>query len=292
MRWCQDNGLLKSKGQLLCPKPTPYGICNKALTMVKYAHNKCGYRWICARHKNYTRTVRSDSFFENGHLTLRQYLWMIYYWCTDTNLLNAMYMAGISGKETGVDLYKQMRDLIKEYFLDYPAVLGGPGHVVMCDESIFSRRKYNRGRVPRDYWVFGMYDVNQHIGWVEPVPNRSAEALMPLIQAHVAPGSNIWTDAWRAYRRISQLDVTPPYTHEVVVHETNFVDPNTGVHTQAVEAYWGRLKKRLKRKNVVGNKDLLIEHLREEMWRERFGDSDYDRIWDSFLVLIRLRHPM
>ena len=144
----------------------------------------------------------------------------------------------------------------------------------------------------RDYWIFGTYDIHQHIGWVEFVPNRSARALMPLIQAHVAPGSNIWTDAWPAYRRINQLNVTPPYTHGVVVHETNFVDPNTGVHTQAVEAYWGRLKKKIKRKNVMNNKDLLMEHLREEMWRERFGGSNYDRIWDNFLDLIRLRHPM
>ena len=58
-----------------------------------------------------------------------------------------MHMAGIRGKETGVDLYKQMRDLVEEYFLDNPVMLGGPGRIVMCDESIFSRRKYDRGRV-------------------------------------------------------------------------------------------------------------------------------------------------
>ena len=151
MRWCQENGLLKSAGQLLCSELTPYGTCNKALTLVNDVHHKCGYRWRCSIHKNYTRAVLSDSFFQNSHLTLRQYLWLIYFWCTDTNLLNAMHMAGISGKKTGVDLYKQMRDLIEEYFIYNPVVLGGPGRIVMCDESIFSHRKYNCGRVPQEY---------------------------------------------------------------------------------------------------------------------------------------------
>ena len=115
---------------------------------------------------------------------------------------------------------------------------------------------------------------------------------MPLIQRHVAPGSTIWTDAWRAYNRIDEIDVVPRYSHRTVVHKASFVNPDTGVHTQAVEAYWSRLKKKLKQKNVVGNKDLLMEHIREEMWRERFGGSDYDHIWDNFLGLIRLRYPM
>ena len=73
MRWCQENGLLKSAGQLLCPKLTPYGTCSRALVMVKDVQRKCGYRWRCTIHKNYTRTVRSDSFFANSRLMLRQY---------------------------------------------------------------------------------------------------------------------------------------------------------------------------------------------------------------------------
>ena len=82
--------------------------------MVKVARYKCGYKWRCPTHNNYARTVYSDSFFKNGNLTLRQYLWLIYFWCLDTNLLNAMCTAGIKSKRTGVDLYKQMRDVIEE----------------------------------------------------------------------------------------------------------------------------------------------------------------------------------
>ena len=165
--------------------------------MVKAAHYKCGYKWRCSTHKNYTRTVCSDSFLENSHLTLRQCLWLVYFWCLDIDLPNAMQMVGIGSKETGVDLYRRMRGLIEECFFGNP------------------------------------------------------------------------TD---------KLDVTFPYAHEIVVHNANIVDPDAGVHTQDVEACLSRVKKRLKQKNVMGNKDLLMEHMHKEMWRERFGGSDYDRI--------------
>ena len=184
MRWCQENDLLKSAGQLHCPELTSTGSCKRALTMVKATHDECGYEWRCPTHNDYTRAVCSDSFFANSHLTLRQCLWLIYYWCLDIDLLNAMQMIGIGSKETDVDLYKRMRDLIEQYFAD------------------------------------------------------------------------------------------------------------SDVHMQAVETCSSRVKKRLKRKNVMDDNDLLIEHVHEEMWRERFGGNDYDLIWKNFLTLIRLRYPM
>ena len=36
------------------------------------------------------------------------------------------------------------------------------------------------------------------------------------------------------------------YTHNTVIHKEYFVDPNSGVHSNWVENFWGNLKMKLK----------------------------------------------
>ena len=47
---------------------------------------------------------------------------------------------------TAVDWYSFLRDICIQYFIDHPAVIGGPGKEVEIDESKFGKRKYNKGR--------------------------------------------------------------------------------------------------------------------------------------------------
>ena len=60
------------------------------------------------------------------------------------------------------------------------------------------------------------------------VPNRKRRTLLPLIQDHIAAGSIIHSDAWGAY--VDNIEYIPNrnYTHLVVNHTYNFVDPITG----------------------------------------------------------------
>ena len=66
--------------------------------------------------------------------------------------------------------------------------LGGVGHTVQIDECQIAKRKYNRGRLVPDQWIFGMYDVNAGVGVVRYVLNRSRATILPIIEEYVLPG--------------------------------------------------------------------------------------------------------
>ena len=76
------------------------------------------------------------------------------------------------------------------------------------------------------------------LGYMEIVDTRDAATLLPIIQAHVIPGTVIWSDKWAAYNRVSTI---PGITaHQTVNHTYHFKDPATGVHINTVESYWNR----------------------------------------------------
>ena len=60
------------------------------------------------------------------------------------------------------------------------------------------------------------------------VPNREKEVLLPLIQQRIAPGTTIMSDCWKSYDCLSKED----FKHLTVNHSVNFIDPETGCHTQ------------------------------------------------------------
>ena len=105
---------------------------------------------------------------------------------------------------------------------------------------------------------------------MEIVPRRDAATLLPIIQAHTAPGTIIHSDEWAAYSQVQHLPVVA--AHGTVNHSLTFVAPVTGVHTQHVESYWNRVKTKFKRMKGC-HAHQLSSHLDEFMWRERHGQS-------------------
>ena len=118
--------------------------------------------------------------------------------------------------------------------------------------------------------MFGMVDVSHEpaLGYMEIVQRRNAATLLPIIQAHVHPGTTVYSDEWAAYNSVQSLPSVA--THETVNYSLHFVDPVTGVHTQNVESYWNRVKIKLKRMKGC-HADEIPEYLDEFMWRERYG---------------------
>ena len=84
---------------------------------------------------------------------------------------------------------------------------------------------------------------------MEIVPQRDAATLLPLINAHVAPGTIIHSDEWAAYNRVQRLSNVS--SHGVVNHSINFVEPTTGVHTQNVESLLEQSKNKIEKDEMM-----------------------------------------
>ena len=55
--------------------------------------------------------------------------------------------------------------------------------------------------------VFGMVDISHSpaLGSMEIVACRDAATLLPIINDHVAPGTEVWSDEWSAYNHVGSL---------------------------------------------------------------------------------------
>ncbi|KAM0673682.1 hypothetical protein GVAV_002770 [Gurleya vavrai] len=51
--------------------------------------------------------------------------------------------------------------LIKNFVKKNKLMLGGNDIVVECDESLFGKRKYNRGRLRKQTWVLGFVEKTE-----------------------------------------------------------------------------------------------------------------------------------
>ena len=81
--------------------------------------------------------------------------------------------------------------------------------------------------------MFGIVDTS-HQPALGIIPARNAATLLPIIQAHTAPGSTVNFDQWGAYQQVQSLQNVA--AHATVNHSLHFVDPVTGVPTQHVES--------------------------------------------------------
>ena len=112
--------------------------------------------------------------------------------------------------------------------------LGGDNIVVEIDEAKIGKRKYNKGRLVTGQWVFGGIERETKSLFIEPVPNRSSKTLLRVIQKWIKPDSTILSDCWKSYNCLYKKG----FQHFTVNHKMNFVDPDSGAHTQNIERCW------------------------------------------------------
>ena len=103
--------------------------------------------------------------------------------------------------------------------------------------------KYHRGRYIEGQWIFGGICRETKACFLVPVERRDKDTLLPIIRAHILPGTRVMSDMWKVYDCLQDEG----YVHLTVNHSLNFVDPDTGAHTQGIENRWWCVKRGLPR---------------------------------------------
>ena len=249
--------------------------CTKEMTLVKDSSKSDGFIFRCPACRK-KQSLRSGTFLENAKLSLPQFILLVYFWSHQASNKQMASYLGLSNK-TVIDWLNFIREIASWKLLTLSGKVGGPGKVVQIDESLIYRAKNNVGHAlgRKQKWVVGFYEVETKVGFVRLLENRSAAELESLILQHVEPGSHIHTDCWSGYNGVSILPVSPPYVHSTVNHSRNFVDPDTGCHTNNVEAFWCAVKHKFKRMRgaTLGH---TSGYLDEFEYFKRFGPTEID----------------
>lgn len=258
--------------------------CGLPMTTQKLASSFDGSIFRCSRCKK-KRSIRFGSFLVDCRLGLQVFASLVYLLQTEMPFKCIAELLDLDAG-TVTDYANLLREEYSRDLLQNGAMLGGPGRRVQVDESVLAkgkRSRNNHARPVREQWVFGAYDPEEKLGWTQLVESRDSGTLIGLINEWCLPGSIIVSDGWRAYDSLPEYG----FEHEVVVHENFFVDPVTGVHTNNVEAFWQRCKRRFKRMYGT-SRELLASHIDEFLWQDRWGKTHNNR-WQNTLNLLR-RH--
>lgn len=226
-----------------------------------YCEVPCTYRedrhsWYCGRWTkiaktkkrrqcNFTTSDYKGTFLDGTHLKPSEIVcfvnhWLKKKWNHDT-VLHCLNWA----PSTSVD-WRSFCSEVTEWWFDNQDSIGGEGIEVEIDETLFVKRKYNRGRMPRQLWAFGGIERVSKMCFIVPLvdKDRSAGTLIPIIKQYIRPGSVIYSDSWHAYSKLCDEG----YTHYMINHQEHFVDPkNPNIHTQNIERLWLDLKQWTKR---------------------------------------------
>ena len=267
------NGLLHTR--LRCRKCLAIGCVN----IIKNKQSPDGFSLKCSR-CNHRMTLRTGSFFYDSKLSIEQILVIVGYFVSGLEVSCVAEHTLISNK-TVIDWFEFCRNIC-EHALDLPNTkIGGPGLVVQIDDSLFLKRKNNRGRNLERSWYFGGYCQDQKNGFVVPVERRDSESLIPLIDMYVERGSIIHSGERSAFNCLSSYG----WIHQTVNHSQHFVDPVTGVGTQEFESFWNQMKRKL-RHFMCSQGDLQYDQVIEYMYRFNFGfntrKSFEEKIWMFF----------
>ena len=85
---------------------------------------------------------------------------------------------------------------------------------------------------------------------------------------------------WVAYNGLQ----VPAYLHGTVNHTLNFVDPQTEVTTNHVEAMWCQAKAKFKSMMGPTYREMVADYLFEFKWMQRFSEHRFFHFWDKVVT--------
>lgn len=166
--------------------------------------------------------------------------------------------------------------------------MGGEGVVVELDESKFTKRKYNKGRITSSTdWIFGGIvrgDWSKY--FVVVVKDRKTETLGAIIADKILPGTTIHTDEWPAYFKICKMLTGFDYIHKTVCHKKSYVNQETRAHTQNIEGFWSFVKREIKKHGTrVGDSADIVTKIHSVCFKKKHKDDAFEAMISELLKL-------
>ena len=279
----QRNEFLRSCGLLRSENICE--VCERQMFIASRVANRDGEMWQCGKRtcNNRRKSIRVGSIFEGMKKQLRQYMVAIYEWCRGADAKSVCRDAKIE-KKTVLLMNSFLRRTASNWVRAMcSGKIGGEGKCVEIDETLIARRKFNRGRLVEQLWLFGGVERDSGKFFIELVPDRSRETLEEVILRRIEAGTTIISDEWGSYARIGSQG----FVHKTVNHSRNFVDPDhPEIHTQTIESLWNKLKAFLRKKGLT-YRAKLDEYLAEFFYRENHSD-----VFDSIVADVVLQHHL
>ncbi|XP_024888850.1 uncharacterized protein LOC112465514 [Temnothorax curvispinosus] len=273
--------------EIYCPK------CNNKLKL-----NRDNFSFRCRKalyekdkHKKYVKkqctfrgTVRFNTWFSKSKLSLETICRMTAYFimlrpprlmfmCTELQL----------SQHSVVDWISFCREVCIYWAEKNSTKLGGPNIIVEIDEAKIGKRKYNRGRIIDGKWIFGGYERGTKKIFIVPVQDRTEKTLLELIKEWILPGTTIMSDCWKSYNCLN----SEGFQHLTVNHSMNFVDPDTGAHTQNIERVWREVRANIPRYGTRSSH--LVGYLAEYLFKRVHAYED--RLSSFFRAIADLYPP-
>ena len=124
----------------------------------------------------------------------------------------------------------------------------------------------------------GLWSKGSRKCWSSVFPTE-LERHTCIILSHILPGTTIYSDQFTLYIPLNQLG----YIHLLMNHSKNFVEPDSGAHTNTIKGVWALIKKKLR--CMCGTLyRYILSYLDEFTWFRNFGRQLLEDITKQFPV--------
>ncbi|KCZ80770.1 hypothetical protein H312_01828 [Anncaliia algerae PRA339] len=220
IKWLLEKKILPDKMICTCS-------VNVEMTLVK----KTGkFFWRCCKCDK-VKSILSDTIFYKSKLQPNKIIDLIYFWCRDFKQNESSSEIKTRSKKPCMEWYGKLQKLTFSIMKNEKRnKIGGVGKIIEIDESKFSKKKYNVGRLIKTLKALGGIDVAIGDAFFVEVIKKDSATLIQIILKNVELDLSFIMIV-RGYVNLNN----PGFEHYTVNHSENFTNLIKYCNTQTIE---------------------------------------------------------